>query len=284
MSFAVRQINLQFLNTSNQILNLEGLRCSATITNPGGSMAFGQLQLKVYGMTLAQMNEYSSIGTNLVAVQKQSVIVNAGNQGDVALSQVFKGNLMSSYIDLSNLPNISFTCAAFSAYLQKATPIASNTYQGAHDAADIIKAIALANNLKFYNNGATAILQNQYVYGSAVDQIRQVALNASIPIVIENDTITIFPNNGYRDDLIINMSPETGMVGYPSYWEAGFVIRSEFNPQILNGRQMKVTSSLPKANGTFAVQSVTHEISTLTPDGAWFTTTTLSPPPYVAKN
>jgi len=284
MTFAVRQIDLQFSGVNSQVVNLKGLRCSATIVNPGGSMAFGQLQLKVYGMTLAQMNEYSSIGTNQVAVQQQSITVSAGNQGDIALSQVFQGNLMSSYIDLSNMPNISFNCAAVAGYLQKGTPVASNTYQGANSAEVIIANLAKSCGLNFQNNGAHAILQNQYVYGSAVDQMRQVALAASIPIVIENNTIIIFPNNGFRDDMIIDMSPQTGMVGYPSYWESGFVIKSEFNPQILNGRQMKITTSLPKANGTFAIQSVAHEISTLTPDGPWFTTTTLAPPPYVANN
>ena len=50
------------------------------------------------------------------------------------------------------------------------------------------------------------------------------------------------------------------------------------------GRQITISSIIPKANGTFAIQYVTHELSTFIPDGPWFTTARLSPPPYVPNN
>lgn len=287
MSFAYRQINLQFLDQSGEILNLEGLRCSATIINPGGNSAFGQLQLKVYGMTLAQMNQYSSTGANMVAAQNQSVTVLAGNQGSI-LNQVFSGTIISSFIDLSSMPDISFTCAAVAGYFSKNVAVAANSYQGSVKAEYIIENLTtqLGSNWTFknVNNTAHAVLQNQYLSGSLIDQIQTVAKHAAFPLVIENNTVSIWSNDGVRDDVVINLSPETGLVGYPSYWEAGFTVKSEFNPIITNGRMVNLTSSLPKANGQFPVQNLTHEISTLTPDGAWFTTSQLSPSPYVAKN
>lgn len=284
MSFAVRQINLQFTSANGKTLKLEGLRCSAVITNPGGNSAFGQLQLQVYGMTLDQMNEYSSTGSNMVAVQDQSVTVTAGNQNG-SLNQVFSGTLISSFIDLSNVPEVSFVCAAVAGYYNKAAPSAPNTYEGSQKAEDIIAALAGQIGYAFENkNGATAVVQNQYLSGSIIDQMQAVARAASFPMIIENKTVTIFPNNGTRDDIIIEMSAETGLVGYPSYWEAGFVVRSEFNPIITIGRIINLRSQLPKANGKFPIQYVTHELSTLTPDGPWFTTSKLSPAVYVPVN
>lgn len=286
MTYAVREISLQFTSPNSEVLDLKGLRCSATITNPGGYSAFGQLQLKVYGMTLAQMNQYSSTGANMVAVQNQSVTVSAGNQGSI-LNQVFSGTIISSFIDLSSMPDISFTCAAVAGYYNKALPVAANSYVGATKAEYIIESLTkqLGGNWAFNNvGGATAVLQNQYLSGSLIDQIQTAARAASFPLVIENNTVTIFPNNGTRDNVVIDIGPETGLVGYPSYWEAGFTVKSEFNPIITNGRTINLTSSLPKANGRFPVQNVTHEISTLTPDGAWFTTSQLSPSQYVAIN
>jgi hypothetical protein len=286
MTFEVRQINLQFTSANGDTLNLEGLRCSATIINPGGQSAFGQLQLKVYGMTLDQMNQYSSTGSNMVAVQNQSVTVTAGNQSSI-LRQVFSGTIISSFIDLNSLPDVSFTCAAVAGYYNKAAPAAANTYPGAQNAEDILASLTkqLGSNWTFNNiNGAHAVLQNQYLSGSIIDQMQSVARAASFPLVIENNSVTIFPNNGTRDNVVIDISPENGLVGYPSYWEAGFTVKSEFNPVITNGRIVNLTSSLPKANGKFPVQNVTHEISTLTPDGPWFSTTQLSPSIYVPAN
>lgn len=120
--------------------------------------------------------------------------------------------------------------------------------------------------------------------GSTIEQIQTVARNASFPLIIENNTVTIFPNDGSRDDIVVNLSAETGLVGYPSYWEAGFVVKSEFNPIITIGRVINLKSQIPKANGKFPIQYVTHELSTLTPDGPWFTTSKLSPAVYVPKN
>ena len=286
MTFAVRQINLTFSSADAEPLVLEGLRCSAVITNPGGNNAFGQLQLQVYGMTLDQMNQYSSTGSNMVAVQNQAVTVTAGDQGGT-LNQVFSGTLISSFIDLSNLPEVSFICAAVAGYYNKAAPSAPNTYQGAQNAEDIISSLTslLGKDWAFNNpNGAHAVIQNQYLSGSLIDQIQTVARNASLPLIIENNSVNIFPNGGVRDDIVVNLSPQTGLIGYPYYWEAGFTVRSEFNPIIAIGRTINLTSGLPKANGQFPVQFATHELSTLTPDGPWFTTSKLSPAIYVPVN
>ena len=283
MSFAVRQINLQF--TSNgKTLSLKGLRCIANITNPGGNSAYGSLQLKVFGMTLAQMNEYSTIGSNMVAAQNTSVVVDAGNESDVALQQVFSGTIISSFIDFASVPDVSFNCSAVTGYFAKANTISSNSFNGSHNAEDIIQALALTNGFKFQKNGAHAVLQNQNVYGSAVDQMQTIANNAAIPLKIENNTVYIWANNGNVDNVIIEVSPTTGLVGYPSYWMGGFTVKSEFKPLIANGRTIKLTSSIPKANGLFPIHSCTHDISTLTPDGAWFTTSQLNPSIYVAPN
>lgn len=284
MTFAVRQIDLQFTSSNGETVELKGLRCSATIQNPGGNAAFGQLQLRVYGMTLDQMNQYSSTGSNMVAVQDQSVTVSAGNQGGI-LNQVFSGTLISSFIDLSSVPDVGFVCAAVAGYYNKAAPSAPNTYPGAQNVEDIIKSLAQSIGYAFENpNNAHAVVQNQYLSGSVVDQMQQVARAASIPLAIENKTVTIWPNDGTRDSVVIDLSAETGLVGYPSYWEAGFTVVSEFNPLICIGRKINLTSQLPKANGEFPVQFVTHELSTLTPDGPWFTISKLSPSEYVSRN
>ena len=284
MTFAIRQINLQFTKSNGETVNLKGLRCMASITNPGGNSAFGQLQLRVYGMTLAQMNEFSSDGSNMVAVQNQSVTVTAGNQGG-SLEQVFSGTLISSFIDLSSVPDVCFVCAAVAGYYNKAAPAAANTYQGAQNAEDIISSLAQSIGYTFENNkNAHAVVQNQYLSGSVVDQMQTVARAASFPLVIENKVVSIWPNNGTRDDIVIDLSADTGLVGYPSYWEAGFTVKSEFNPLVTIGRTINLISDLPKANGKFPVQYVTHDLSTLTPDGPWFTTSKLSPSVYVAIN
>ena len=287
MNFNTRYIKLQFSDVSGSTIVLDGLRCAAVITNPGGSSAFGNLHLKVYGMTLEQMNEYSSVGANMVAVQHRTITVSAGNIGSIP-SQVFAGTIISSYIDFSSVPDVCFVCDAVSGYFAQSKEIGPLQLNGQANAEDLIQAIAESNGFTFSNakapNNAHFIVQNQYIAGSAIEQMSKISALYSFQMVIENNGDFIWSNMGTRDTVEVDVNPDNGLVGYPSYWAAGFMIKQEFNCNNLVGRIVHLKSTIPKANGSWPIQTATHELSTVTPDGPWFTTSKLSPQPYVANN
>lgn len=283
MSFVQRQISVQF-STDTQTFDLEGLKVSVIISQFGGSLGQGQMQMSVWGMSLDQMNELSSIGSVPAVVTSNSVTVSAGDVGG-KMTQVFYGTIVRSFPDFSGSPDVCFTVTATAGYYQKAQTIPAKHYSGSNNAETIIQALAESVGLVFENpNNVHVVVRDQYLYGSAMSQIMQVAQAAAIPVEIANGTVTIWPNDGVRDSVEIDLGPDNGLVGYPTYYEAGFIVTSEFNPRMLGGRNVNLTSSIPKANGTFPIQTVTHQLSTLTQDGPWFTTCRLSPPPYVPAN
>ena len=283
MTFAERQIDLQF-STSQSTANLGGLRCIATIMHPGGSMAQAQLEMRVWGMTNSQMNEFSSVGMDQVALQNVTVKVMAGAVGQ-AISQVFEGSVRRAYMDFSGAPDVAFVVSAQTALVSQSTPAASNSYPGYQPAEDIIKALATLAGMGFANpQKAHAMISNAYLSGSVINQLTDIAKACALPMSIENNTVTIWPNDGPRDEIIIELEAGKGLVGYPTYWEAGFVVKSEFNPMIANGRTVRLKSVIPKSNGDWPTQNVTHEISAQLPDGPWFTTAILSPSTYVPRN
>lgn len=279
MTFAQRQINLQF-SDQKRTLTLEGLRVKALVNVPGGVNAYAQLELRAYGMSLDQMNQFSSTGADMIALEDRTVTLSAGDVGS-PIRQAFSGTVVRSFIDFSEAPDVAFVCSAASGLYQKVAPTSPNSFKGAHNAEDIIAGLASNAGFAFTNNGAHAVLQNQYVYGSLLEQIEKVAQAAGFAMEVANGSVTIWPNNGYRDQEVIDIGPDTGMVGYPTFDPANIVVMCEFNPQIVMGRRIRVTSSIPKANGTWPVQTVLHELTTLEPDGPWFTTTRLSPFRYV---
>ena len=105
-----------------------------------------------------------------------------------------------------------------------------------------------------------------------------------MPLSIDKNVVSIWANDGTRDDMVIDVSSKNGLVGYPTYNDIGFSIKVEFNPDMINGRTVNLTSIIPKANGKAPIQESVHELSTLTPDGPWFTTVVLSPSAYVPVN
>ena len=283
MTFKKRQINLQFSN-ENTTIQLVGLRCSATIVNTGGQGAFGTIQLKVWGMTLSQMNEFSGVGISGPFIQRNNTLaVLAGNEGDV-LAQVFLGNIYKSYIDFSTAPEVTFNVTATAVGVWKGTSAKANSYKGAQNAEDIIEGLAKSIGFNFENNGAHAIIQNSYVWGSAIEQMQTIARAAAIPMSIENNTVYIWPNGFFRNNVTVPIGPTTGMIGYPQYYQMGFIVRCEFNPVISIGSKILLTSTIPQANGEWGVMSCIHEISTELPDGPWMTTVTLATKGFVNLN
>jgi hypothetical protein len=288
MTFAKRQINIIFSIDGKEIY-LDGLRSQAIISNPGGNNGAALLQLKVYGMTLAQMNSLSSTGSSTksgaLALNNISITLLAGDEGQT-VGQIFSGGVQKSYIDFSAAPEVSFVVSARSGLWEQANPVSANSWAGTQNAEDLIASLVkqLGEPWSFKNNGAHAIVQNQNVYGSIISQIQKIAKYACFPLSIDGNVVSIWANNGVRDDMVIDVSAKNGLVGYPSFNDVGFTIKTEFNPNMINGRTINLTSVIPKANGKAPIQSSTHEISTLTPDGAWFTTVVLSASGYVPVN
>jgi hypothetical protein len=284
MTFAKRQINLQFSN-ADSVVNLDGLRCHAVIQDYVQND--GALELRVWGMTLDQMNQFSSVGSVQSEVQSFSVALFAGNEGG-AIAQVFSGGILRSYIDFSAAPEVCFVVSAVAGLYDKVNPSASNSYPGSANAEDLIASLAAQAGYGFTNNGAHGVVQNQYVSGSLISQMRAIARAAALPMSVTgvsgNGMISIWPNHGEIDTIQIDLGPNTGMVGYPTYWDAGFIVKSEFNPMMRFGRIINLTSVIPKAIGLWPIQEVTHEISTLMPDGPWFSVAKLSNAPYVPTN
>ena len=282
MTFAKRQIDLQF-SDGNGTVTLEGLRCHAVIQKPGGINNSDNLELRVWGMPLELMNQFSSIGMNAALINTRVITVHAGTIGKV-IANVFQGHILRSYIDFSSAPDVCFVVSAVTALIDRVLAVSPNSYPGAQNAETLITSLGASAGYAVNNNGAHAIVRNQYVSGSVIAQIETIARAAAIPMRIEGQNIFIWSNDGFRDIVNIDLGPSTGMIGYPSYWESGFIVKSEFNNMIQVGRQITLSSAIPKSNGTWPVQAASHELATLMPDGPWFTTAKLAAAPYVSRN
>ena len=280
MSFVNRVIEvIIFDNTkkTDNTVTLKGHRVECTVTNTIGTYAAAQMNMRIFGMSLTAMNQYSSTGTLLVNQTGNSfgITVNAGDDGTTP-NQIFTGDIMSAYIDFSSIPEVSFVINAVVGVNAKINVVPAKSWKGSFNVAAAVHGIATEMGFAFLDNDKLQnTLTDQAVGGSAIDQILTLTGNAGIPVTFENNTVAIWANESSRDDTIINVSAKLGLVGYPSYWDAGITIKTIFNPNIFGGRKINLESEIPKANGIFKALSATHELSTLLANGAWFTTVQL---------
>lgn len=286
MSFVQRLINVTFRlgsgtfeNTKFNTVTLSNLRVSTLINSVSGP-DFNSASIRIFGMTLPQMNQLSEITDQAFLVKHNIISVAAGDAVN-GMSTVFVGNIQNAWFDGNSSPQVVFNVSAASAFFHSIQPANPTSYRGAVNVADAMKALAKQMGYGFSNNGVNVTLKKPYLPGTLRDQVRNLAEQANIYFTIDRDVLYIYSKRTGSSENPILVSVETGMVGYPTYMSNGLAVRTLWNPNIRVGSPIQVKSILKVAKGVvWRVQSFAHSLDSMVPGGQWFTTmqcTTLNP-------
>lgn len=299
MSFIERKIDVRIalngttFDGSNDTLLLQGMRCQATIENySGGLGSYGSaMQLRVNGMREDDMAKLSTMGFSSGTGYKMNAIELFAGDDQVGMALIFSGAIYAGMVDYAAMPDVGVNFVAHAVFNEKMTAIAASSYKGDMDVAVMLQGLAHAAGWAFENAGVTAKLSNHACGGSVVDQIEDICLAAGIRYDVKpgpTKTLVIWPAGGARDNTVIELSPEKGLVGYPEYAMNSVMVTSVFNPNIEFGRRVKVVSSIPNFSAksqrefggrvappgqgdAFYCWNVTHDLSSQMPGGPWFT-------------
>jgi hypothetical protein len=256
-----------------------------------GDLGMGQLNLRVYGMSDSLMNELAQVGKTPQVVRRNSVVVSAGNDVD-GLSQVYAGTIIQAYADFSGMPEVCFNVTASVGGFQAVMTIDASSYPGNADAAVILGNLAKQIGAEFEPNDVSVILRDRYYKGAALEQIKTCIRDADIEWNgLENNILAVWPKHGLRPGRIPLISPDTGLVGYPTYNALGMTLTTVYNPAIRFGTLVDVASHLPVPSGMvemiknnqYKVIKMNHSLMSEVPGGAWFTQLTLIIPGLVVS-
>lgn len=277
MTFATKQLAItislgtgQFGDTGANTVTVTGLRAKAEIQQFGGG-AMPQIQLLVYGLPAAMINQLTAIGPiNSAVMYQNSVLIAAGDAGS-ALTTIYDGTIWQAWGDYNQIPDSTLNIAGASGLAAALKPIGASSYPGSADVGTIMQQLAGLAGLSFVNNGVSVQLSNPYFPGTALAQIRECAQAAGINFAIDTGVLQIWPKSGSRAAAIPTISPETGMVGYPTFSSNGLMLTTVFNPSIVIGGIVQVQSSVTPACGQWVVVQISHSLESETPGGQWFT-------------
>lgn len=281
MAFSHKQIAVTFdLGSGNfgesgfNRVKLSGpLRASVDISEAGGP-SHATCQARISGMTLSNMNALSTLGIRATIVRRNRITIEAGDVTN-GLGVVFQGQIIDGWADFSGMPEVTFYVSAGSAYLQRIKPIPPTSYNGLADVATIMQSLATQNGMSFQNYGVTSKLIDPYFPGTIHEQMDRCATAANINWFIINDTsVAIWPKGGSRGQSIPIISPDTGMIGYPTFTQSGVQINMLHTPSIGFGQKIQVKSSIPGASKVWQIQGVSHNLESETPNGQWSTRVT----------
>jgi hypothetical protein len=278
MAFTQKQIALtislgtgQFGNTGANTVTLTGLRIKAEIQQFGGD-AMPQVQLLVYGLPPAMINQLTAIGPiNSAVMYQNSLLIAAGDEGS-ALTTIYNGTIWQAWGDFNQIPDAALNIAAVGGLAASLKPVGASSYPGSADVGTIMQQLATTAGLEFVNSGVSVQLSNPYFPGTALAQIRECAQAADINFTIDTGVLQIWSKGAARNTPSVPVvSPATGMVGYPTFSSNGLMLTTSFNPSLVIGGQFQVQSSITPACGTYIAAQISHSLESITPDGQWFT-------------
>jgi len=269
--FAQKFLQATFEGGSIGSLTVSNLRMlmDATIW-PG---AQGTLDsLVIYGMTLDHMNQLAAVGMNYNTIGDQKITVTVqASDGGQQYSTVFQGDIMPgmSYIDGTDQPNVRFVCAGIWGGANARKKMAPTTQKGAVAGEDLVGQLAKKMGYRFENNGVHVMLRNPYLWGSPISQLKQCIQAMNCQWVGERQTVAIWPNNSSRQG-VFNISPETNLVGYPSFSQAVMYVVAYYDPGFVPHQKVQVKSSITAANGIWDTGATNYELDSFQPHGRWF--------------
>ncbi|MDE2000651.1 MAG: hypothetical protein KGI52_17185, partial [Burkholderiales bacterium] len=252
-------------NGSSEV-TLSGHRMLASISKAGGAL-MSELHLQIFGLSQSVMNDLSTLGKRPGFVSNNIITLNAGDTNSTSMA--FQGNIINAFVDFDGV-NVSFRLVAQAGAFQAVQNIPATSYQGTVDVATIIEGLAGQMGLQFENNGVSVKLSNPYLSGSARTQFESVKFAAGINGIIDNGVLAIWPKGGSRASGNPLISPDSGLIGYPTFNPQGIAINALFNPNVVFGGEIQVQSSITPACGTWRVYAIDHDLSCEMPGGPWF--------------
>lgn len=274
MAFTRKRINVTFEMDGVPAKTLTGKRVSARIVN-AGDPSLAQAEVAIYGMTLSDMNTLSTIGTQLNQASKNFMSIYAGDD-ESGLKLVYQGTIYMAWMDGQAQPEVPFRVVGIAGYYQAVESAPPTSVQGTADVDQIFTHLAAQMGMVY--EGKTGIkVSNPYLPGSPLEQVRRLAQAAGVTWTIENNTLVVTkPGTPRVNSGNVTLSPETGLVGYPSFNQAAIVARSYFNSDLKLLGQVTLKSQIQPANGTWNIVNLVHEIESEMPDGAWFSIVTMT--------
>lgn len=281
-----------FGQTGQNTATLAGLRAQVTIRK-SGAPSMDVAEARIYGVQPEVMNAVSDLGIPAPLLRiGNTLTIQAGNPV-TGMATIYSGYLKYAYQDFNEMPESCLQWVGYGGAPGSIVPTPAISFPGAADVATIMSGIATTAGWKFENGGVQVQLSNPYFAGTALQQAQKCARAAGINMYLDTttspNTLAIWPKNGTRGGAVPLISAESGMIGYPSWYNNGMVFETVFNPNIAVGGQIQMQSSLgtgvvysnPAAprpqdviaggpNGLWYVNGpIVHNLTSQIPDGPW---------------
>lgn len=259
--------NSVFPGTNSNTLVLENMRMSSRVQQVARLAT--QAEIKIYGMKAADMNALTVAWAKPPVVLDHFVILEADTgKGFV---QVFRGTITEAQPNYEGAPDVCFSLVATTGYFQKINPAEPTSYPAATDIKSVVQDLAGRMGFTFVDGGAKATFaEGSYFWGTLWDQLAQACAAANVDYYVQGDTILITEaGKPGKDKPSVVLTPQSGLIGYPSYERSGLLVLAIFDSAFTCGVPLDIKSAVPNANGRWYPYALAHILESRMPEGQW---------------
>lgn len=256
----------------NNVLIIDDLPMHVEIVK-AGIPTFPEANITIWGLSLSKMKALSMKGHVAFQSYRNRVKIYAGDAEPDKLPLVFVGEESFGSAMMDAQGEARFEMKAFTGIYAAMTPSKPISVKGSVPAADIIQQFATEAGYKFINQNVTTQITDCILYGDVITKMRTVADGIGADLVIDDDTVILLAKEDYRRSPYLEVSPQTGLLGYPSINSQGISVTFLFNPAIRFRQMIHVESVIPMATGDHSVIKLQHVIdANQNGGGQWQTT------------
>lgn len=254
-----------FDDKGNTKLSLSNVKAMCKISFMGNIGGF-QAEATIYGLGIDLTAAISAKGIG--PYTNQLAHIGMDIYADETL--VFSGQIFSAYANMNSVPDVGLIVSAVAGGDIMRATAKPFSIEGSQPYKDILSSLCKANGYNFIPVGIDGIVGgNVSLFGSPMEQIRYACEAARLSVAVNGKTVTVWKPGTKVDDVIPEVSPERGLIGYPVFTPSGLTFQTQFSTYLSQGRYVKLTTSLPHASGIYQMFAVDHFLSAWVKDGPW---------------
>lgn len=230
---------------------------------------FGKCQVEIIGLPLEVMEQLSTLAFKPFWRTRNYINIYAENSaGD--LTQVFAGSIATAGADFNSAPDVKFKIEGQIGFFGRIQAQGQTAIHGEQPAADFIGAQMTDAGFTFQNEGVSASLGASVFSGSSIQQAQKATEQIGAELILDDNEAVLLPTGATRKGDVIELTAETGLIGYPVISQSGVELKTIFNPDLRFAGAVTVKTTVPKASGTWRIVKLSHRISANVPNnGVW---------------
>lgn len=270
--YSKRYLRFDFVNetssfddSGNNTISISEARATVSFQSAGN--LFGtQINVSIFGLGIEMLAALSSKAMGLFGSDTERISMKVF----VGETAIFAGYMTSSIANMNAIPNVALMITATANADLQNKPASPFSFNGATPVPDIINAICNAAGYKAYITGLDGlVVTNPHYEGSIFTQLESLCNDVNVAMSVAPPSISFWPQDSTRDDVMPFISPEYGLIGYPIFSNGGLMFQTQFSTLLTTGRNVQIETSLPHASGVYKLTSVNHELSSWMNDGPW---------------